>query len=79
MVGTTGGIERFARRLAGRPVDRALKEHVETVEAVNALEPALRSTSETKLRERAGLLMRRARSGTHLDDMLVALFALVRE
>ena len=79
IVGIPGGFERFARRLAGRPVDRALIHHMETVEAVNALEPALRLMSETQLREQAGLLMRRARSGTHLDDVLVDLFALVRE
>jgi preprotein translocase subunit SecA len=60
-------------------VDYALRHYQEKLEAVNALEPQLRRASETELRQEAERLMGRARTGASLDDMLVEVFALVRE
>ena len=74
-----GGIGRLARRLTDGPVDRLLAYHLDRVEAVSALEPKLRRASEAELRREAETLFGRARTGTSLDDMLVDVFALVRE
>ena len=70
---------RLTRRLTDGPVDHALKHYEDKVEAVNALEQKLRRASEMRLRKEAEMLMGRARTGTCPGDMLVDVFALVRE
>ena len=69
----------LTRRLTGGPVDPAFKHYQNKLEAVNALDPKLRRASEKQLRGEVETLMERARSGASLDDMLVEVFALVRE
>ena len=69
----------LVRRRAGGGADRRLRQYQGRLEAVNALEPQLRRASEAELREEAWSLRSRARTGTALDDVLVAFFALVRE
>ena len=78
-MGIAGGIKQLTRRLTDGPVGYELKRYEGKLEAVNALEPKLRRASETQLREEAKMLMGRARTNASLDDMLVEVFALVRE
>jgi preprotein translocase subunit SecA len=78
-MGIARGIKQLAQRLTGGPVDHKLKRYGGRLEAVNALEPELRRASDTQLREQAKALRGHARAGTPLDDLLVEVFALVRE
>jgi preprotein translocase subunit SecA len=73
------GIKRLTRRFSDGHGDHALRRYQDKLEAVNALEPQLRGASQTQLRGEAETLMGRARTGASLDDMLVDVFALVRE
>jgi preprotein translocase subunit SecA len=61
------------------PNQREVRRHLETAQAIGALEPEVRSLSDAEIRERAEGLRRRARDGEDLDDLLVETFALVRE
>lgn len=78
-MGIAGTIARLKQRLTDSPVDHDLKQYSDTLKAVNAREPGLRQTSDMQLREAAKRLLGRARTGTSPDDMLVEVFALVRE
>ncbi len=49
------------------------------LEAVNALEPELRQSSDVRLQETARVLKHRARAGEPLEGLKVDVFALVRE
>ncbi len=60
-------------------MDRALKPYQDILAAVNALEPKLRQASETQLRQQVERLRECARAGVPTDDLLVDIFALVRE
>ncbi len=72
-----GKITQLARRLVGGPTERGFYQ--DKLAAVNALEPNLRQVSQMQLRQTAAELRERARAGASLDDMLVEVFALVRE
>ena len=72
-------IKQLTQRLTGGPADHALGRYKDKVEAINALEPRLRQASATALRAEANKLKERARAGVPLDDLLVEVFALVRE
>ncbi|MBI3158401.1 MAG: hypothetical protein HYZ26_02235 [Chloroflexi bacterium] len=66
-------------RFAGDPSKRALTEFGETVEAVNALEPAFEALSDEALRARTPEFKQRLEDGETLDDLLPEAFAAVRE
>lgn len=78
-MGIAGGIAQLAQRFSKRRADRALEPYKAKLEAVNALEPRLRGASEAQLRKQAATLAARARAGTPMDELLVDVFALVRE
>jgi preprotein translocase subunit SecA len=60
-------------------MDRRLKGYQAQIAAINALEPKLRRASDTQLRQEAETLWERARTNTSPADVLVEVFALVRE
>ncbi len=68
-----------ARRFFGSANDRVIKGLRRTVEAINALEPALEGLSDEALRARTAEFRERLAQGASLDDLLVEAFATVRE
>jgi preprotein translocase subunit SecA len=78
-VDITGGIRQLAGRLTESSSERALERYRATLSAVNALEPRLRNASRASLQEQAQGLQDRARAGASPDELLVEVFALVRE
>ena len=67
------------RALGLDPNDRALRKYEGVVEQVNELSEDLESRSEDELRTMGTRLRERARDGEPLEDLLVEVFALVRE
>ncbi len=72
-------LKELTRRLASDKVQRDLEPYKARLEAVNALASQLGRTGDSGLQERAQVLKQRARAGVPLDDLLVEVFALVRE
>lgn len=69
----------LARKLFGSANERFLRPLQGAVEAINALEPKLKSLSDDELKARTPLLKERLRNGETEDDILVDAFATVRE
>ncbi len=69
----------LAKRLFGSSNDRIVKSLRKTVDAINAMEPALEALSDEALRARTPELRQRLAAGASLDDLLVEAFATVRE
>ena len=66
-------------KIFGTKADRELKRLWPKVEAINALEPAYQSLSDTDLRKKTDEFKGRLAKGETLDDLLVEAFAAVRE
>ena len=67
------------RALGLDPNDRALRKYEGVVEQINELSENLESRSEDELRAMGARLRERARDGEPLEELLVEVFALVRE
>ena len=67
------------RKIFGTPNDRIIASLQNSVDAINAVEPALEQLSDDTLRERTDWLRQRLADGESLDDILVDAFATVRE
>jgi preprotein translocase subunit SecA len=78
-MGIAGKVMQLARRFAGGPAPMGRGLYQDKLEAVNALEPNLRQASPAQLRRTAERLREQAHTGASPDDMLVEVFALVRE
>lgn len=61
------------------PAEKTRANYQERVDAINALEPAMQQLSDEDLREKTDEFKRRYKSGEGLDDLLVEVFAVVRE
>jgi len=69
----------LAKRIFGSANDRYINGLRPTVEAINALEPAVKALSDEALRARTAWLRERLAKGETLDDILPDAFATVRE
>ena len=69
----------LVKRIVGSANDRYLKRLSKTVEAINALEPALEALSDEELRARTEAFRQQIAEGASLDSLLVEAFATVRE
>jgi len=69
----------LARKLIGSANDRSLKPITPLVDQVNAAESATRALSDTDLAARTPRFRERLAAGETLDDLLVEVFATVRE
>jgi len=58
---------------------RGMKQRIQRVERINALEPGMQDLSDTGLRERADSIRARLADGATTDEVLDETFALVRE
>ena len=67
------------KKIFGSRNDRLLRKYAHAVQAINALEPGLRETSDADLRARTEVFKQRVHNGETLDDLLVEVFATVRE
>src|SRR6266446_5051992 len=69
----------LARKLFGSANDRRIKNYRPRVEAINALEKELEALSDEALRARTDRFKQELAEGRKLDDILVPVFATVRE
>ncbi|HKQ25441.1 MAG TPA: preprotein translocase subunit SecA [Burkholderiales bacterium] len=67
------------KKIFGSRNDRLLRKYSHAVQAINALEPGLREMSDADLRARTDVFKQRMQNGEALDDLLVEVFATVRE
>lgn len=65
--------------LTGDFARRDLEPYTSTLEAVNALAPRFQRASDAQLQERAMVIKRRALAGAPLEQLVVEVYALVRE
>jgi preprotein translocase subunit SecA len=72
-------IKRIQNFVMGKPADRTLRQYKDTVEAVNALEPAIQKLTDEQLRAKTDEFRERLADGAKLDDLLHEAFAVVRE
>ncbi len=72
-------ITKLVRKIFGSRNDRLVKQYMQTVRAINALEASLSGLSDEQLRAKTDEFKRRHASGESLDDMLPEAFAVVRE
>src|SRR5690242_196416 len=69
----------IVKKVMGDPIERALAKYRETVEEINALEPAMQKLSADQVKAKTAELKQRAANGTSLDELMPEAFALVRE
>ncbi len=67
------------KKIFGSRNDRLLRKYAHAVQAISALEPGLREMSDADLRARIDVFKQRVQNGEALDDLLVEVFATVRE
>ncbi|MBZ0104701.1 MAG: preprotein translocase subunit SecA [Sulfuricella denitrificans] len=72
-------ITKLVRKLFGSRNDRLIKQYMQTVRAINALEPSISGLSDDQLRAKTDEFKQRYAKGERLDDMLPEAFAVVRE
>ena len=72
-------IGKFLTQMFGSKNERELKKLQPFVEAINALEPDIKTMSETQLKDQTTRLKTRLDNGEPLDDLLPEAFATVRE
>ena len=78
-MGIAEELKRLTQRMGNGSVDRGFKQYEDRLEAVSALEPQMKQASDAQLQELARVFKRRARDGEPLEQLLVQVFALVRE
>jgi preprotein translocase subunit SecA len=69
----------LVKKVVGDPTERALNRYRETVDKINALEPAMKQLSDAELRAKTDEFRKRLADGAELDSLLVEAFAVVRE
>lgn len=72
-------MRKFLTKVLGDPNKRAVKKLQRRVEAINALEPALKKKSDEELKTRIAELQKQITKGKKLDEVLPEVFALTRE
>ncbi len=72
-------ISNILTRIFGSRNERLLKQYAQSVQKINALEPAISKLSDDELRGKTGELRARVEGGASLDDVLPEAFAVVRE
>ncbi len=69
----------IVRKIFGSRNDRLLKRMSRVVERINALEPEIEALTDAQLRARTDEFRQRIEDGASLDDLMVEVFATVRE
>lgn len=72
-------LNKVLTKVFGSKHERDVKKMAPSVEAINALEPAMRALSDEQLRAKTAEFRQRLADGAALDDLLPEAFAVVRE
>lgn len=72
-------ITNLLKKIFGSRNERLLRKYSQAVQAINALEPELQKLSDAELRARTDAFRDRLNNGETLDDLLVPVFATMRE
>lgn len=72
-------ISGLLKKIFGSRNDRLVKQYMQTVRRINALEPTLEALSDEQLRAKTDEFRQRHANGESLDDLLPEAFAVVRE
>ncbi len=72
-------ISGLLKKIFGSRNDRLIKQYVQTVKRINALEPSLQGLTDEQLRAKTDEFRQRHANGESLDDLLPEAFAVVRE
>ena len=72
-------ISRLVRKIFGSRNDRLIKQYMQTVLAINALEPKISPLPDAELRAKTDEFRQRYQNGESLDALLPEAFAVVRE
>ena len=72
-------ISNILTKIFGSRNERLLKQYVQVVERINALEPAMEARSDEELKAMTATLKQRVSDGEELDAVLPEAFAVVRE
>ncbi len=72
-------LQQLFTKIVGSRNDRILKDLNKKVEAINALEPSLKTLSDATLGAKTSEFKNRLQEGASLDSLLVEAFAVVRE
>ncbi|MDA8381858.1 MAG: preprotein translocase subunit SecA [Betaproteobacteria bacterium] len=72
-------IATLLKKVFGSRNERLVKQYMQTVQRINALEPELQKLSDAELRARTDVFKRRHQDGASLDALLPEAFAAVRE
>ncbi len=69
----------LVKKVFGDPMQKALSGYQDTVDQVNALEPATQKLSDAEMRAKTADFQERLAKGASCEDIMVEAFALVRE
>ena len=69
----------IVKKVFGDPMEKALSGYQETVDRINALEPAMQRLSDEQMKARTAEFKTQLQNGADFEDVLVEAFALVRE
>ncbi len=69
----------LVKKVIGDPMERAIARYRDTVEQINAFEPALQKLSDDDLRAKTAEFKSQATDGKPLDEILPEAYAVVRE
>ena len=72
-------ISRLVRKIFGSRNDRLIKQYMQTVRVINALEPEIAQLTDAGLRAKTDEFKQRHQNGESLDALLPEAFAVVRE
>lgn len=72
-------ITNLLKKIFGSRNERLLRKYSQAVQAINVLEPELQKLSDADLRARTDTFKERLKNGETLEDLLVPVFATMRE
>ncbi|MCY3865879.1 MAG: preprotein translocase subunit SecA [Chloroflexi bacterium] len=69
----------IVKKVFGDPMEKALSGYQESVDQINALEPAMQKLSNAEMRAKTSQFKARLTDGARFEDIMIEAFALVRE
>ncbi|MFN3543277.1 MAG: preprotein translocase subunit SecA [Thiobacillus sp.] len=72
-------LQSLFKKVFGSRNDRLVKQYLQKVKAINALEPAMQALSDAELKAKTAEFKERVQNGESLDTLLPEAFAVVRE
>ena len=69
----------IVKKVFGDPMEKALSGYQESVDQINALEPAMQKLSDAEMRAKTAEFKAQLANGARIEDIMIEAFALVRE